>query len=182
MHFLEGEKIYLRDVRLDDVDDNYYKWMNDPEVNQYMETRFQPQGKDCIMDYVKRHKDKSDELFFAICLKENDEHVGNIKLGPINYYHRTADISYFIGESSYWGRGIASEAIKLVLKFGFMALDLKKIRAGTYMSNKGSQAVLKKNGFVLEGRLRQHVSTMGGQREDCLIWGLLTEEYYEFNK
>lgn len=180
--FLESDKIYLRDVDLTDVNDTYCKWMNDPEINQYMETRFYLQNKASIMEIVKKHKDKSDEPFFAICLKKNNKHVGNIKLGPINYCHQTADISYFIGERSCWGLGIASEAIKLVVQFGFFTLALKKISAGTYYSNSGSQAVLKKNGFSLEGRLRSHVSLMEGQREDCLIWGLLADEYCNHRK
>lgn len=177
MSFLEGEKVYLREVRLEDVNERYYVWMNDPDINQYMETRFQPQGKDYILQYVKFHKDKSDEPFFAICLKSNDEHVGNIKLGPIDYHHRVADISYFIGEKAYWGKGLATEAIKLVLGFGFRVLDLKKIKAGTYISNKGSRGVLRKNGFIVEEKLRKQVSTVGGQREDCLLWGILADEY-----
>ena len=147
-HFIDGKRIYLREVRENDIDGDYYGWINDKEINQYMETRFSPQGKISLMEYIKNHANKLDEPWFAICLQESDKHIGNIKLGPINFYHRTADVSYFIGTKDCWGKGYATEAIGLVVRFAFEVLDLYKVNAGTYAGNIGSQRALEKNGFV----------------------------------
>ena len=175
-HFLDGNRIYLREVREEDVGETYYSWMNDKEINQYMETRYFPQGMESLRDYVKTHGQKSDEPWFAICLQKDDRHIGNIKLGPINFYHRTADVSYFIGEKDCWGQGIATEAIGLVVRFAFEVLDLYKVNAGTYARNIGSQKALEKNGFFREGVFRQQVFS-GGQREDTFRFGLLREAF-----
>lgn len=175
---LEGNKVYLRNVQIDDVNHTYYEWMNDKDTNQYMETRFYPQTIESIRDFVTKHQNKADEPFFAICDKYTNKHIGNIKLGPINYIHRTADISYFIGDKSYRGQGVATEAINLVCQYAFDVLGLAKLKAGTYNGNIASESVLKKNGFILEGTLRKQVYTTGGQRANCCLWGLLAEEYY----
>ena len=49
-HFIDGKRIYLREVRENDIDGDYYGWINDKEINQYMETRFSPQGKISLME------------------------------------------------------------------------------------------------------------------------------------
>ena len=153
-NFIEGERIYLREVRLSDVNENYYHWMNTPVVNQYLETRYIPQSMENIKRYVEKMDGKTDEIFLAICLKENDRHIGNIKLGPINWIHRFADVSLLIGEKNLWGKGIATEAISLVVRHAFETLNLHKLRAGCYAENRGSARAFIKNGFKKEGLLR----------------------------
>ena len=54
-----------------------------------------------------------------ICLVEDGRHIGNIKLGPIQWLHRRADLSLFIGDKSCWSLGYASEAIGLVRDWAF---------------------------------------------------------------
>ncbi len=175
-HFVDGERIYLREVREEDVDEKYYTWMNDKTINQYMETRYFPQGMEKLREYVRAHGQKTDEPWFAICLQVDDRHIGNIKLGPINYFHRTADVSYFIGEKDCWGKGFATEAIGLVIQFAFAVLGLYKLNAGIYAGNVGSQKALEKNGFVQEGVFKKQVF-LEGQREDIFRFGLLREVY-----
>lgn len=51
---LESNHVLLRRVQAADVNENYHRWMNDPEVNRYMETRFRPQSLDDIRSYVKK--------------------------------------------------------------------------------------------------------------------------------
>lgn len=152
-HYLESDKIYLREVRESDVTDDYYNWLNDPEINQYLETRFYPRSKNDILDFVKKMDGNSNEILFAICIKENDKHIGNIKLGPINWVHRKGDLSFLIGDKNYWGKGIASEAIGLVVEFAFNILGLHKVIAGYYEKNIGSMKALNKNGFEVHRHL-----------------------------
>ena len=153
-HFIEGERIYLREVRISDVNENYYRWMNDPDVNQYLETRYIPQSFENIKRYVENLDGQTNEIFLAICLKENNQHIGNIKLGPINWIHRFADISLVIGEKNYWGKGIATEAIRLVSDFAFKTINLRKLKAGCYALNIGSAKAFEKASFKKEGLIK----------------------------
>ena len=71
-------------------------------------------------------------------------------------YRKSAELGYWVGEE-YWGRGIATEAVKLVLHYGFNNLNLIRIQAGVYEHNTSSMRVLIKNGFEKEGVLRKAV-------------------------
>ena len=175
-YFIEGERIYLREVRITDVNENYYKWLNDSAVNQYLETRYVPQSLENIKNYVEKMDGNPDEIFLAICFKENDQHIGNIKLGPINWIHRFADISLLVGEKSYWGKGIATEAIKILVKFGFDVLNLHKLKAGCYSNNIGSSKAFTKVGFVQEGLLTKQW-IVNGQYQDEILLGLCCEDW-----
>ena len=62
----------------------------------------------------------------------------------------SAEVSYFIGEKKFWGKGIASKCVETVVHFAVTELGLKKINAGYYENNIGSEKVLAKCGFVVE--------------------------------
>ncbi|MDD5593354.1 MAG: GNAT family protein [Candidatus Margulisbacteria bacterium] len=168
-HFIEGKIIYLREVRPADVNENYYRWLNDPEVNQFLETHFVPQSMENIKRYVERMDGKSDEIFLAMCLKENDRHVGNIKLGPINWIHRNADISLVIGEKEYWGKGIATDAIRALSGFAFNVLNLNNLKAGCYAENKGSKGAFIKVGFKEVGLIKDDIYFQGKYTDHVLL-------------
>jgi len=155
-HYIEGERIYLREVRIEDVNEDYYRWMNDPEVNRYLETRYIPQSIENIKRYVQRMDAKHDEIFLAICLKENKKHIGNIKLGPVNWIHKFGDISLVIGDKDCWGKGYASEAISLISKFAFSTLNMHKLVAGIYEQNIGSAKAFEKAGYHKESTFKKH--------------------------
>ncbi len=113
-HFIEGDRLYLREVRPSDVNEAYYRWMNDSAVTQYTESRFYPNTMESLREYVARMTADRTNVFLAIVLKDGDRHIGNIKLGSINWIHRYADIGIIIGEKDCWGQGYATEAIRLL--------------------------------------------------------------------
>lgn len=174
----KGEKVTLRQIEFSDCNENYVKWLNDPEVNQYLETKWTEQALDTIIEFVDSQRNNSHSVLFAIIENQTGMHVGNIKIGPVHPQYQHADISYFIGEKSFWGKGIASEAIQLVCEYGFQELDLHKISAGTYANAMGSQKVLVKNGFLKEGILREEIR-FHDKYIDIYKYGLLREIWGE---
>lgn len=176
--FIKGKRIYLREVRQSDVNELYYQWLNDPEVNRYLETRFVSRSLENIAEYVKKMDAKEDEPFFAICLNDTQEHIGNIKIGPINWQHKNADVSLFIGEKRLWGQGYASEAIALVTEFAFRRLNLNKLKAGCYTVNVASARAFEKCGYQREGLLRGHV-IVDGRDMDVILLGIRAVDFWE---
>lgn len=166
---LHSSRLVLRALEPADINATYLGWLNDKEVSRYLETRYLPQTLEALQSYWEAHRDDPSSPWFAICLAADGRHIGNIKLGPIHWLHRRADLSLFIGERAFWGKGYASEAIALVRDWSFYELDLQKLNAGIYAGNLGSRRAFEKCGFELEGTLRQEVVS-SGQRLD--IWRL----------
>lgn len=173
--FLEGARIALRPLRPADVTEAYCRWMNDPEVTQYLECRFVQHTRASLEDYVTQITQNPDYLFLAIILKAEDRHIGNMKLGPINQAHRTADLGFLIGEKSAWGQGYATEAIRLVTEYAFRELGLHKVTAGCYATNIASAKALRKAQFIQEG-IRTQQYLCDGRYLDELLFGLVHPE------
>ena len=172
-----GKSLTLRLASVEDANEKYLSWLNDPEVNMFLETRFEIQSLERIRTFIEKVNGGTNEVLFAILLREKLEHIGNIKIGPTNEHHQSAELSYFIGEKSNWGKGFATEAIALCTKFGFEKLSLEKLQAGCYASNIGSQRALEKVGFTLEGRLRDKLLGANGVSEDHLWYGMTRVEH-----
>ncbi len=169
LRFLEGDRIYLREVRLSDVGENYYQWMNDPEVTRYLEARFYPNPVERLREYVAGKLGDRNNVFLAIVLKESDRHIGNIKLGPINWIHRFADVGLLVGEKDCWGKGYATEAIRLVTHYAFNTLDLRRLTAGCYDANMGSAKAFLKAGWQQEGLRKGHFYCNGSYVDEILL-------------
>jgi [ribosomal protein S5]-alanine N-acetyltransferase len=159
----------LKPISLKHVSHRYLAWLNDPDINKFLETRFNEINIAILRDYVASQIKKGDNLFYAIH-SLSDTHIGNIKLGPINPNHMTADIGFFIGDKSYHRKGIASHAIIKLCEYGF-SMGIKKITAGAYSSNLGSIKTLLKSGFNEEGFRRSQVIS-DGKREGVSLFGL----------
>lgn len=147
MVILESDNFYLRNISLDDCNENYLSWMNDSDINKYLESRFTTHTINSLKDFVTSMNNSDNNILFAIVDKESDKHIGNIKLGNIHPIHKYADIGLVIGDKSYWGHGIATKAISLVSDYAFDILNLRKIIAGIYENNIGSIKAFEKCGF-----------------------------------
>lgn len=148
--------IYLQSINENDVSDEYIQWLNDPLINQYLETRHQQQDLKSILRFVNEMQANPNEHLFTIRVKETNKHIGNIKVGNINTYHNIAEVSLFIGDKSYWGRGIASHAIQLISSFSIKNLKLRKLCAGAYKQNIASTKAFLNVGYSLDGVLKDH--------------------------
>lgn len=82
-------------------------------------------------------------------------------------HRRSAEIGYWLGEE-FWGRGIATAAIRAFVPFAMREFDLLRIFANVFVSNPASMRVLEKVGFVLEGTLRQAVFKDGRVIDEVL--------------
>ncbi|HKY05442.1 MAG TPA: GNAT family N-acetyltransferase [Blastocatellia bacterium] len=102
------------------------------------------------------------------------EAVGGIGLAlKGDVYRRTAEIGYWLGEP-FWGRGIATEAVKALTGYAFTTFDLSRIHAGVYEWNHGSMRVLEKAGYVREARLRKSIFKEG-RIIDEIIFAVIRE-------
>lgn len=158
---IEGERICLRPIGIKDVGQEYVDWLNNQEINQFLESRFTKHTIESVRAYVSKFAMDDSIIFLAIIRKEDNKHIGNIKCGPIDWHHKRGDVGFMVGDKSVWGKGYATEAIKLFTDYLFNIMKLHKITAGAYANNIGSIKALKKSGFFEEARLKEHAFSMG---------------------
>ena len=166
----KNSKIILRKLNLkSDISKQYCDWMNDHDVHQYTEQNYIKHSLKDIRNFVKKKNESKNEFLYGIFLKENNfkKHIGNIKIGPINFKHKNAEISYFIGEKILWGNGYTTLAIREIIKIA-KKKGLKKLRAGLYEMNIGSKKVLINNGFKVEGIFKSEL--IYKRKRFDLIW------------
>lgn len=168
---IDSERLVLRSLTESSITSSYLSWMNDVAVLKYLEVRYSPPTSiDELVGYVNKINSDDKNIFLGVFLKKNNAHIGNIKLGPINYHHKRADIGFVIGDKKYWGQGFASESIQTLASYAFETLGLEKLTAGCYDGNIGSAKSLLSAGFVHEATLRSHV-VFNDIRVDVLLFG-----------
>lgn len=163
------ERLRLRALETDDAEGPYAEWVQDPEVTRYLEIRFLDLGRDDLRDYIQTMNASSDNLFLGIFIRESNEHIGNIKLGPVIAAHKRADLGLMIGAKSMWGKGYGTESIEAVSQYGFDVLGLHKIVAGCYSGNTPSAKAFLKLGFVKEGVQKDHWISDGDWQDELLL-------------
>jgi len=77
-----------------------------------------------VIDYINNEIRTWSYYIFAICDIENSKHIGNLKIGLIDYKNKTSDLLILIGNKFYLSRGIASEAIKIGNEIAFGLYDI----------------------------------------------------------
>lgn len=100
------------------------------------------------------HKEISKLKSLNFAIEINNEVAGGIGFTKIEGHK--AEIGYWLAEK-YWNKGIMTESVKLITKFGFKKLKLRRIYAGVFSFNKASMRVLEKAGYKFEGILRKNV-------------------------
>jgi|SaaInlStandDraft_5_1057022.scaffolds.fasta_scaffold03122_4 [ribosomal protein S5]-alanine N-acetyltransferase len=173
---IESNRLLLKELSLDDITDRYISWLNDPVVNQFLESRFVKHTYKSNQKFIKEIDQDPYTVLFGIFDKKNMKHIGNIKISSSNKdrLHRRASIGFIIGEKSEWGKGYATEAIRVVTKYGFDNLNAIKIYAGCRESNIGSKKAMEKAGYSVEGFYRNHFETKKG-REGGWQLGIFTD-------
>jgi [ribosomal protein S5]-alanine N-acetyltransferase len=171
-----GEHVGLRALTSADVGERYLSWMNDREVTQFLESRFVRHTIDSLHEYVDEMSARSDVLVLAIVELRDDRHVGNVKIGPVDVRHRTADLGLLIGEKDRWGKGYATEAIRLATRCAFEQLDVRKLTASCYSSNVGSVNAFRRAGWRYEGARPQQFLADDGSSQDQILFGVLQSD------
>lgn len=156
----------LKELRPVDVSQKYVEWLNDYDITKYTEQKYQQHCIESTKNFVREKYSSSNEILFGIFINQN--HVGNVKLGPISWPHLVSEISFFIGDKNQWGKGIASKSINTVVNYGFEKLNLFKFNASYYQHNHASAKVLEKCGFKIDC-VRENQLLFEGKRVDMVL-------------
>ncbi|NEO02081.1 MAG: GNAT family N-acetyltransferase [Moorea sp. SIO3I7] len=172
---LKSDRLIYRTLKLDNVTETYVSWLNDPDINRYLEIRYSIHNLESCGEFVRQMNADPSQYLLGMFMAEDNRHIGNIKLGFIQNYHLRGQLSLLIGDKTIWGKGLATEAIRTVTKWGFETLGLARIEAGCYEENLGSLKAFIKAGYQVEGFFRKH-SVVDGRRSGSFWLGVLPYE------
>ena len=173
--FASGDLCYLRPLRRVDLDGPWAGWLNDPDVTRFMLQGVFPTTAEANAEFYDSVATSCIDLVLSIVQRAKQRHVGNVGLHRIDPIHRVAEFGILIGERDAWGRGIGTEATRLICAHGFNRLNLARIWLGVMDGHHGAIKCYERVGFRIEGRMRQEIAR-DGQRIDKLIMGLLPGE------
>lgn len=165
---IQGKNIFLKILSIDDINEDYLEWMQDEDVMQFLESRWKSYSFNDIKEYVESINNSPDDYLLGIFLKENEKHIGNIKIGNINHIHGYGDIGLLIGKN-YWGKRCGKESIELATKYAFDELNLNKLFAGIYSNNIASYKSFIKAGYKEIGRLKNHFYYEGKYIDNIIV-------------
>ncbi len=162
-------EIVLRSLQIDDAE-IFALHANNSAIADNMTNQFPfPYTKAHALEFIRRVNGLKPAQVFAIDL--DGEAIGAIGLHPqTDIFLKNAELGYWLAEK-YWGKGFVSIAIKKIVEYGFSSFEIDRIFARPFGSNKASQRVLEKTGFVLEARLEK-IIYKNNRYEDELIYAI----------
>ncbi len=138
----------------DFITQSYLSWLNDETVCKYLETTI-PYSREALEAFISLMI-SNNVYFWAICLKETEKHIGNIKIDPINKKNKTGEYGILMGDKDSWGKGYAKEASNAIIDFCFTKLNLRKITLGVIENNIAAVKLYLSIGFKVEGIYQMH--------------------------
>jgi RimJ/RimL family protein N-acetyltransferase len=176
---LSGHNFRLEPLREQQISDRYIGWLNNPEINRYLEVRFIHQTRETVAEYVRLFYGESEKYIWAIFSQESEQFIGTATLSLVSRIHGSGGIGFMIGERDYWGSGASEESLKLLIDFAFDQLGLRRLFAESCAPNHGMNFTFKKLGFSLEGKMRKGHYLSPGSYVDGYRWGILASEWRE---
>jgi len=159
-------KIKLRLQKVSDAK-RFYEILNNPNFIYFgAAPKTLAAEKKWLKESIKRRKEK---INLGYTIFYGKDVAGGIGI-KINLHRRyVGELGYFIDEK-YWGKGITSQAVKLVEKVCFKKLKLVRIEIVMQPENIASEKVAIKNGYLKEGRMRKAVRGKDGEMKDCYLY------------
>src|SRR5438093_12811038 len=150
---LSGDWVLLRPLASADLR-RCVKWFSDPQIIRFL-------GRDAPVTVAEEERwfrddeRRTDEQIFAI--EVEGQHVGNLGLHKIDRVHRKAEVGIVIGEPSFWSQGYGTEAMRVVLRYGFDGLGLNKISLDVLEYNTRALRTYDRLGFKRERVHREDI-------------------------
>jgi RimJ/RimL family protein N-acetyltransferase len=171
-----GEKTRLREYRKEDIELKL-SLLNDPEVLKYLESGIPyPLTLNEELKWFESISAFKDTYRFAIETLEDGQFIGDCGINSIDWKNSVASVVIFIGNKNYLGKGYGTDAMKTLLDFIFMEMNLNKVRLNVYSFNERAVKSYEKCGFKQEGVLRQEIFR-NGKYYDTIVMGILRDEF-----
>jgi RimJ/RimL family protein N-acetyltransferase len=179
-----GELVRLSAFDPEEIAKAYVNWTRDSELQRLFgsEASALRSAKSETKFFEKMVKEENPaNHFFSIRKLDDNRLLGDINLDVINEWgSRDAFVGLGIGDRNDWGKGYGTDAMKVILRFAFTELNLRRVTLTVFEYNPRAIRSYEKVGFQHEGRQRK-ILLRDGKRWDMLYMGILAEEWKERN-
>ena len=153
-----------------DRDSEFRRLLDSEPANQYSVKK--------LIDLITKEQEQElrSEYTFGIQTLDGDRLIGFTDLEGDIFPHGEAFVGIGIGERDFWGKGYGTDAMKVILRFAFDELNLRRVALDTFEYNPRAIHSYEKAGFVHEGRAREYLYREG-RRWDLIFMGILREEW-----
>lgn len=173
---LKGDRVKLVPPRKEYIT-QYQKWMTDPEITQYLRI-FRPITREMEEAWYNAINKRENDFLFSIMIfsDENDDIlIGNCDIN-VDWKNRVGSCGIVIGEKEYHGKGYGTEAMKLLVDYGFNTLNLNRIELEAHSLNFRALKSYEKVGFKKEGT-RRYAIYINGEYKDSIIMSIIRDEW-----
>jgi len=174
-HIIEGKSILLRPAKESDLE-AYFAFLQDTEMNLLTGSQ-KAFTREEIEAWIRKISVKNEDRFDSIIiLKETGELLGEVVLNDIDHTNKSANIRIGIQGTQHRGKGYGTEALLLLLRYGFEKLNLHRVHLGVYVFNPRAIHVYEKIGFHREG-VERDALYMDGKFHDLITMSMLEDEF-----
>lgn len=161
---LETDRLILRRMKPSDAED-MFEYASRPEVSEYLLwlPHTTPRFTKNYLHFLQSQYITKNFYDWAVTIKSTGKMIGTCGFTSFDLTNNAAEVGYVLS-SSYWGLGIAPEALKRIIDFGFRELKLHRICARIMDGNVRSEAVAKKCGLIYEAAMRDLLFVKGKYR------------------
>lgn len=151
-------------------------WHQDAKYMRFQDTApAYPISEDQVLEYLEQNRKLKDHMAFGLRRTTDASLIGVAEIEDINWHHSNAWLSISLGKA-FWNQGLGIEALRLLVRYAFQELNLHRLQLTVFEYNERAQAVYRKVGFCLEGRMREWI-LRDGKRYDMLQMGLMASEW-----
>ena len=154
---LEGANFTLVPFTHEFVTDRYLSWLHDYKINKYLVKAGHQTSLSDAKEYCEFLIQSPHDIFLAILINEYNLHIGNVRLGPIDFDSKVCKFSMIIGDVSYHGKGLATSIVKMCIDYVFDELNMNKFYLDVVSENKSAVRVYEKCNMIEEGFLKSHL-------------------------
>ena len=170
---IEGERVRLRPMEEGDTDDVVHMRSEPSVVAQLFGD--EPPTRESHLRWLAAVRARGDRQEFMIVDRASGRSVGTIGLSQIDRKHQRAEYGVLIGEADARGKGLASEASRLLLDYAFTTLKLNRVYLHVFPENEAAVRLYERVGFEREGLLRRHLYKNGRFR-DVIVMAVVRGE------
>lgn len=173
---LSSKRLQFRKMVESDIE-TYHSWRNDLDVMKTTSPSLDVYSLDETRSFVENIiLNSTASRSYIIEERESNTAIGVTSLINIDTKNRNAECIIDIGEKEYWGKGYGSEALKMLLEYAFLELNLHRVSLGVFSFNERAIYIYNKLGFKKEGVMRESLYR-NGKWHDIVTMGILKREY-----